>query len=103
MKEQLKWTEAFQKWFNIVSLALGHGWTLLLKIMVSLIKHKKQTKQNEKHWLFNQSLFNAVPCNVFFSFLGYLYFSEGSRQTEYNFNLRQVNRVLLNYGWLDCY
>ncbi|XP_016431875.1 matrix metallopeptidase 30 [Sinocyclocheilus rhinocerous] len=34
---------------------------------------------------------------------GSLYFSEGSRQTEYNFILRRVNRVLLNYGWLDCY
>uniref|UniRef100_A0A9J8D4C6 Matrix metallopeptidase 30 n=1 Tax=Cyprinus carpio carpio TaxID=630221 RepID=A0A9J8D4C6_CYPCA len=34
---------------------------------------------------------------------GYLYFSEGSRQTEYNFTSRRVNRLLLNYGWLDCY
>ncbi|XP_026075896.1 matrix metallopeptidase 30 [Carassius auratus] len=34
---------------------------------------------------------------------GYLYFSEGSRQTEYDFTSKRVNRVLLNYGWLDCY
>ncbi|RXN18864.1 collagenase 3-like protein [Labeo rohita] len=34
---------------------------------------------------------------------GYLYFSKGSRQIEYNFNLGRVNRVLLNYAWLDCY
>uniref|UniRef100_A0A671P7Y2 Acetyl-CoA acetyltransferase, mitochondrial-like n=1 Tax=Sinocyclocheilus anshuiensis TaxID=1608454 RepID=A0A671P7Y2_9TELE len=34
---------------------------------------------------------------------GYLYFSEGSRQSEYNFTSRRVNRFLLNYGWLDCY
>ncbi|NP_001035381.1 matrix metallopeptidase 30 precursor [Danio rerio] len=34
---------------------------------------------------------------------GYLYFSDGARQTEYIFASRRVNRVLLNYGWLDCY
>uniref|UniRef100_A0A672NDC5 Matrix metallopeptidase 30 n=1 Tax=Sinocyclocheilus grahami TaxID=75366 RepID=A0A672NDC5_SINGR len=34
---------------------------------------------------------------------GYLYFSEGSRQSEYNFTSRRVNRFLLNNGWLDCY
>ncbi len=45
MKEQLKWTEAFHKWFDIVSLALGHGWTLLLKIMVSLTQKTNKTKQ----------------------------------------------------------
>ncbi|XP_033486465.1 matrix metallopeptidase 30 [Epinephelus lanceolatus] len=34
---------------------------------------------------------------------GYLYFSDGSRQTEYYLQYKRVNRVLLNYGWLDCY
>ncbi|KAG1970214.1 collagenase 3 preproprotein [Pimephales promelas] len=34
---------------------------------------------------------------------GYLYFSEGPRQTEYDFSSKRVNRVLLNYGWLNCY
>ncbi|XP_066506526.1 matrix metallopeptidase 30 [Hoplias malabaricus] len=34
---------------------------------------------------------------------GYLYFSDGARQTEYEYRLRKVRRVLLNYGWLDCY
>uniref|UniRef100_A0A8C9SHR1 Matrix metallopeptidase 30 n=2 Tax=Scleropages formosus TaxID=113540 RepID=A0A8C9SHR1_SCLFO len=34
---------------------------------------------------------------------GYLYFSEGPRQTEYIYKTKRINRVLLNYGWLDCY
>ncbi|XP_076875365.1 matrix metallopeptidase 30 [Brachyhypopomus gauderio] len=34
---------------------------------------------------------------------GFLYFSDGARQTEYDYNSRSVKRVLLNYGWLDCY
>ncbi|XP_064833157.1 uncharacterized protein LOC135547862 [Oncorhynchus masou masou] len=34
---------------------------------------------------------------------GYLYFSDGPRQTEYHYPSKKVNRVLLNYGWLDCY
>ncbi|XP_071241590.1 uncharacterized protein [Salvelinus alpinus] len=34
---------------------------------------------------------------------GYLYFSDGPRQTEYHYPSKRVNRVLLNYGWLDCY
>lgn len=34
---------------------------------------------------------------------GYLYFSNGARQTEYHYQSRRVNRVLLNYAWLDCY
>ncbi|TRY56327.1 hypothetical protein DNTS_031858 [Danionella cerebrum] len=34
---------------------------------------------------------------------GYLYFSDGARQAEYDFNSKRVNRVLLNYGWLNCY
>ncbi|XP_035522453.1 macrophage metalloelastase-like [Morone saxatilis] len=33
---------------------------------------------------------------------GYLYFSYGSRQTEYHYQRRKVRRILLNYGWLDC-
>lgn len=34
---------------------------------------------------------------------GYLYFSNGPRQTEYNLAYKSVVRVLLNYGWLNCY
>lgn len=34
---------------------------------------------------------------------GYLYFSNGPRQSEYYLAYRRVMRVLLNYGWLDCY
>ncbi|XP_068172621.1 transforming growth factor beta regulator 1 [Antennarius striatus] len=32
---------------------------------------------------------------------GYLYFSSGSRQSEFFLPLRRVIRTLLNYGWLD--
>lgn len=34
---------------------------------------------------------------------GYLYFSDGPRQSEYYLAYRRVMRVLLNYGWLNCY
>ncbi|XP_065121468.1 stromelysin-2-like [Paramisgurnus dabryanus] len=34
---------------------------------------------------------------------GYLYFSNGARQFEYDFSAKRVNRVLLNYDWLNCY
>lgn len=34
---------------------------------------------------------------------GYLYFSDGPRQSEYYLPYRRVMRVLLNYGWLNCY
>ncbi|XP_029302302.1 uncharacterized protein LOC115017756 [Cottoperca gobio] len=34
---------------------------------------------------------------------GYLYFSDGPRQSEYNLQYKTVVRVLLNYGWLNCY
>ncbi|KAG7470572.1 hypothetical protein MATL_G00115270 [Megalops atlanticus] len=34
---------------------------------------------------------------------GYLYFSDGAQQSEYHYGARRVTRVLLNYGWLDCY
>ncbi|KAL7848371.1 hypothetical protein AOLI_G00230890 [Acnodon oligacanthus] len=34
---------------------------------------------------------------------GYLYFSDGARQTEYDYKTRRPRRVLLNYGWLNCY
>uniref|UniRef100_A0A672YG14 Macrophage metalloelastase-like n=1 Tax=Sphaeramia orbicularis TaxID=375764 RepID=A0A672YG14_9TELE len=33
---------------------------------------------------------------------GYLYFSSGSGQTEYDYKRRRVIRTLLNYGWMDC-
>ncbi|GAA6218316.1 collagenase 3-like [Lates japonicus] len=34
---------------------------------------------------------------------GYLYFSSGPRQSEYYLPYKRVMRVLLNYGWLNCY
>uniref|UniRef100_A0A8C4S1J2 Matrix metallopeptidase 30 n=2 Tax=Erpetoichthys calabaricus TaxID=27687 RepID=A0A8C4S1J2_ERPCA len=34
---------------------------------------------------------------------GFLYFSNGPRQSEYDYKRQKVVRVLLNYGWLDCY
>ncbi|XP_018546481.1 matrix metallopeptidase 30 [Lates calcarifer] len=33
---------------------------------------------------------------------GYLYFSYGSRQTEYDYPRRRALRTLLNYRWMDC-
>ncbi|XP_062870812.1 matrix metallopeptidase 30 [Trichomycterus rosablanca] len=33
---------------------------------------------------------------------GFLYFSDGASQTEYNFRSRTINRVLRNYSWLKC-
>ncbi|AWO99380.1 putative collagenase 3-like [Scophthalmus maximus] len=34
---------------------------------------------------------------------GYLYFSSGPRQSEFSLLYKRVIRVLLNYGWLNCY
>ncbi|XP_023273498.1 collagenase 3-like [Seriola lalandi dorsalis] len=33
---------------------------------------------------------------------GYLYFSYGSTQREYDYNRRRAIRTLLNYKWMDC-
>ncbi|KAM9348037.1 matrix metallopeptidase 30 [Symphorus nematophorus] len=33
---------------------------------------------------------------------GYLYFTYGARQTEYNYQRRRQTRVLSNYRWMDC-
>ncbi|CAL9684292.1 unnamed protein product [Knipowitschia caucasica] len=38
-----------------------------------------------------------------FEYYGYLYFSNGPRQSEYYLPLKKVNRVMMNYNWLDCY
>uniref|UniRef100_A0A4W5RAJ4 Matrix metalloproteinase-14 n=1 Tax=Hucho hucho TaxID=62062 RepID=A0A4W5RAJ4_9TELE len=38
-----------------------------------------------------------------FELQGYLYFSDGPRRSEYYLEYKRVIRVLLNYGWLDCY
>eukprot|EP00064_Thunnus_orientalis_P000477 superscaffoldBa00000025_g478 len=38
-----------------------------------------------------------------FENFGYLYFSNGPRQSEYYLPYKRVMRVLLNYGWLNCY
>ncbi|XP_073730575.1 stromelysin-1-like [Misgurnus anguillicaudatus] len=34
---------------------------------------------------------------------GYMYFSNGAQQFEYDFRAKRVNRVLKNYAWLNCY
>ncbi|XP_077051796.1 matrix metallopeptidase 30 [Siphateles boraxobius] len=72
-----------------------------------------------KYWSFNErtaQMDRGFPKNIQLHFpgigsqvdaafenYGYLYFSEGPRQTEYDFSSKRVNRVLLNYGWLNCY
>lgn len=72
-----------------------------------------------KYWSFNertgqmdrgfpktiQRHFHGIGSKVDAAFenYGYLYFSDGPRQTEYDFTSGRVNRVLLNYGWLNCY
>uniref|UniRef100_A0A8D3D610 Collagenase 3 n=1 Tax=Scophthalmus maximus TaxID=52904 RepID=A0A8D3D610_SCOMX len=38
-----------------------------------------------------------------FKLQGYLYFSSGARQSEFYLPDKKVTRVLLNYGWLNCY
>ncbi|KAM8835784.1 macrophage metalloelastase-like [Synchiropus picturatus] len=38
-----------------------------------------------------------------FEFRGYLYFSSGSRQTEYDYPRRRAIRSIPNYKWMDCY
>lgn len=72
-----------------------------------------------KYWSFNERMstmdrgyprsiyqdFHGIGSKVDAAFEnhGYLYFSDGPRQTEYHYPSKKVNRVLLNYGWLDCY
>ncbi|CDQ62664.1 unnamed protein product [Oncorhynchus mykiss] len=46
---------------------------------------------------------DAVFENLFCNEYGYLYFSDGPRQSEYYLAYKRVIGVLLNYGWLDCY
>ncbi|KAM9788953.1 matrix metallopeptidase 30 [Neosynchiropus ocellatus] len=38
-----------------------------------------------------------------FEVRGYLYFSSGSRQTEYDYQRRRAIRSIANYKWMDCY
>ncbi|KAJ8257149.1 hypothetical protein COCON_G00193010 [Conger conger] len=45
----------------------------------------------------------GLKVDAAFENYGYIYFSDGARQTEYNYYTKRVMRVLLNYGWLDCY
>ncbi|XP_035536060.1 collagenase 3-like [Morone saxatilis] len=49
--------------------------------------------------------FPAIGSKVDAAFenIGYLYFSSGPRQSEYYLPYKRVVRVLLNYGWLNCY
>ncbi|XP_051539455.1 matrix metallopeptidase 30 [Myxocyprinus asiaticus] len=72
-----------------------------------------------KYWSFNErtakmdagfpkTIWHNIPgigskVDAAFENYGYLYFSDGAQQTEYDFGSKRVNRVLLNYGWLDCY
>ncbi|XP_066556191.1 uncharacterized protein LOC136747142 [Amia ocellicauda] len=73
----------------------------------------------DKYWMFNETrkkMDRRRPRNIRTDFpgigskvdaafenYGYLYFSDGPRQTKYNYQTRTVSRVLLNYRWLDCY
>ncbi|XP_017344511.2 matrix metallopeptidase 30 [Ictalurus punctatus] len=73
----------------------------------------------DKYWSFNENTgkmdagfpkpihvdFPGIGSKVDAAFenYGFLYFSDGARQTEYKYRTRTVNRVLLNYGWLNCY
>ncbi|KAJ8280887.1 hypothetical protein GJAV_G00060500 [Gymnothorax javanicus] len=45
----------------------------------------------------------GLKVDAAFENYGYLYFSDGPRQTEYHYPTKRIIRVLLNYGWLDCY
>ncbi|KAJ8414649.1 hypothetical protein AAFF_G00038510 [Aldrovandia affinis] len=49
--------------------------------------------------------FPGVGSNVdaVFENFGYLYFSDGARQRQYDNDAKRVVRHLLNYGWLNCY
>ncbi|XP_047464027.1 matrix metallopeptidase 30 [Mugil cephalus] len=44
----------------------------------------------------------AFQVDAAFEKRGYLYFSHGFRQKEYDFRRRRVRRTLLNYEWMDC-
>ncbi|KAG7322638.1 hypothetical protein KOW79_013984 [Hemibagrus wyckioides] len=73
----------------------------------------------DKYWSFNENtgkMDTGFPKPIYVDFpgigskvdaafenYGFLYFSDGARQTEYKYSSRSVNRVLLNYGWLNCY
>ncbi|XP_029699700.1 matrix metallopeptidase 30 [Takifugu rubripes] len=74
---------------------------------------------NRKYWSYDERrnrMDSGYPRNINWDFpgigskvdaafenYGYLYFSSGPRQTEYNLPYKHVRRVLLNYGWLNCY
>uniref|UniRef100_A0A7N6A606 Peptidase metallopeptidase domain-containing protein n=1 Tax=Anabas testudineus TaxID=64144 RepID=A0A7N6A606_ANATE len=73
---------------------------------------------NNKYWSYNdrmgrmdagypkliQTEFPGIGSRVDAAFenKGYLYFSSGNTQTEYNYQLRRVLRTLLNNAWMDC-
>ncbi|KAF7700947.1 matrix metallopeptidase 30 [Silurus meridionalis] len=73
----------------------------------------------EKYWSFNENTremeagfpkpiridFPGIGFKVDAAFenYGFLYFSDGARQTEYIYRTKSVNRMLLNYAWLNCY
>ncbi|XP_053332063.1 matrix metallopeptidase 30 [Clarias gariepinus] len=73
----------------------------------------------DKYWSFNENTgtmdagfpksiqadFPGIGSKVDAAFenYGFLYFSDGAKQTEYTYSSRRVNRVLQNYGWLKCF
>ncbi|XP_046876234.1 matrix metallopeptidase 30 [Hypomesus transpacificus] len=74
---------------------------------------------DSRYWSFNErrgKMDRGYPRNIRHDFpgigykvdaafenAGYLYFSDGARQTEYYYPTKRLVRVLLNYGWLNCY
>ncbi|MCJ8742227.1 hypothetical protein PDJAM_G00079630 [Pangasius djambal] len=99
------------------------GFPALVKKIDSAV-HVDSTRRTlffigDKYWSFNENTgkmdagfpkpihvdFPGIGTKVDAAFenYGFLYFSDGARQTEYNYRTRTVNRVLLNYGWLNCY
>uniref|UniRef100_A0A667X710 Peptidase metallopeptidase domain-containing protein n=1 Tax=Myripristis murdjan TaxID=586833 RepID=A0A667X710_9TELE len=74
---------------------------------------------NKQYWSYDErrnQMDSGYPRNINWDFpgigskvdaafenFGYLYFSNGPRQSEFYLPYKRVNRVLLNYGWLNCY
>ncbi|XP_041865179.1 matrix metallopeptidase 30 [Melanotaenia boesemani] len=73
---------------------------------------------NNKYWSYNErrgrmdvgypkfiyGRFHGIGNKVdaVFENRGYLYFSSGSMQTEYDYHRRRAFRTLFNYAWMDC-
>lgn len=100
MKGQVRWTEHLVRALCAIFLELDHGWMLLFKMLVRVTYIKNILIFFFLLFCITVIYFNKLFCLFI---LGYLYFSNGARQTEYDFNNKKVIRVLLNYGWLNCY